>query len=302
MVQFRYFTNITDKAYAIIHSMRRPSGGYTILETMIVLAVSALMFLAAVAAFGGRQQEIQFNQAVRDLDSKIQDIINDVAVGFFDNPQSIGCTATGTSKPSLNVGAGTGQGTNGDCVFIGKAVQFDVTNPDSQLDIYTILGRRVVDSSPGVANKDVSNLDEAQPILVGGTGYSNAVNVYPLSWGLKITDVYIIDPAGGAVGNTGGVGFFTSFSSTIGDSAVSNSQNVRIGPIPNTELSDDETAFINDANNMNEANTVLASKRAVVVCLKSANNNKRAAIAIGLNGRAETTLQFDNYDKTKCVS
>ena len=58
-------------------------GGYTIVETLIFLAVSALLFVSTIILISGRQAKAQFTNSVRDLVSDITDVANDVANGYY---------------------------------------------------------------------------------------------------------------------------------------------------------------------------------------------------------------------------
>ena len=71
---------IANNSYAIINDMKGRSYGYTILEALIFLAVSGLLFAAVYPSFVGRDNKTKFSQAVRDLDTKINDIMNDTSL------------------------------------------------------------------------------------------------------------------------------------------------------------------------------------------------------------------------------
>lgn len=126
--------------------MRYPEGGFTIVETMIVLAVSAILFATTVVLFQGRQGKEAFAQSMRDLDSKVQDWINDVPTGFYPTGGQKCQINGGTQAPQLNGASNVEQGTNSDCVFLGKAIQF-VPDPGDQdaaaaIHAYSVLGSR----------------------------------------------------------------------------------------------------------------------------------------------------------------
>lgn len=260
--------------------------GYTIMETMIVLAISALMFLSAVAAFGGRQQDVQFNQAVRDLESKVQDIINDVSTGYFDNPGTLTCEENSGALTLSS--AASDQGSSDDCIFVGKAIHFDISNTSShKLNIQTVVGLR---NNP-ISGGSVSNLDEANPVILDNTvlGYNTD---YPLAWGLRISSVET-DITSGPVS---GIAFMASFAKQINTRSVSNSQNVRYGNIPG-DLTDDLSVFT--AKNIDES--TVTGPEPIVICLQSRDNDrKKAALIIGDDGTTQTKLEFDTTRAQAC--
>lgn len=306
--------------------------GYTVLELMIVIAVSASMFITVAIAFGGRQQQIQFTQAVRDLDARIVDTINDVSTGYYGNSGTIKCTVDATSataRPAVDgtVAAATAdsQGSSDDCVFVGKAIQFaplTSTDPGTPqpdfINIYNVIGRRK--NSGATTN----SLQDARPRAVAPTDASNALNLdsqvskIPLQWGIQITD--IVDNAANTYGT---IGFFTTFARTFNtptgdDITLSNNQSVKYGAIPTTSLNQSPFLTVGSINKITDniavpvsgdiyvdttSNVVAAGvrPRAVTICLKS-SDGRRAAIVIGADGSTTTQIQFDNYDTGKCVS
>ena len=310
--------------------------GYTILELMIVITVSASMFVMVAVAFGGRQQQIQFTQAVRDLDARILDIVNDVSTGYYDNSGTIDCSVAAgpTERPKPNgtsVVAATAdkQGSSDNCVFIGKAIQFAPLTSDTAtgtlqpdvINVYNIIGRRS-------NNGTVDNLQEARPKAVAPDAFPDVMNLdsqvskIPLLWGMKVTDIYdnntVVAPK-----PYGTIGFFTSFSKAFytptGDINISNNQSIRYGAIPATflgqspydavskinKITDDASLPVSGDNYIDTTSNTIVSgvrQRAVIICLKSADDKRRAAIVIGADGTTSTQIQFDNYDGTKCVS
>lgn len=107
--------------------MRRAAGGqsqgYTIVETLIFLAVSGAMFISAAAFINGRQSRAEFSTGVRDFESVIGDVANDVSNGYFGTSDGLSCSINpdGSIRPST--GSTMKLGSNGVCMFIGKALQ-----------------------------------------------------------------------------------------------------------------------------------------------------------------------------------
>ena len=100
--------------------------GYTIVEVMIVLAVSGMMFVIAANFINGKQQRTSFFQGSNDMANIIQKVIDDVTNGNFSDV-ALDCDSAGAGsvdvRDSSDITADT-QGTNPDCVFLGKLVHF----------------------------------------------------------------------------------------------------------------------------------------------------------------------------------
>lgn len=296
--------------------------GYTILEAMIVITISAAMFVSVVIAFGGRQQEIQFTQAVRSFDARLNDIINDVSTGYFDNSGNLSCTlpsADPDQRPFVS-GASASQdiqGSSDECVFLGKAIQFyPQTDPASKaaskIRVFNLLGRRTNGGSPA------NSIQTARPIAVAPATdgdpnlLEDEVSKINLDWGLKVTDIRFEAPP---VNSWGVIGFFTSFSSTfssgISEEKISNNQKVRYAYIPDTllnQLDHEAVAIVNTITDKNPPDgadryiNLSGINNPVTICLQSADENRRAAIVIGADGTTSTLVQFDDYDRSLCVS
>ncbi|MDB5170237.1 MAG: hypothetical protein JWN82_633 [Candidatus Saccharibacteria bacterium] len=140
------------------------SRGYTILETMIFLAVSAAMFVSAMALINGRQQRTEFTAAVRDFEAAVNDIANDVSTGYYANATATGerinCDVSGSGNIQLKQSGSDTQGKSLGCIFIGKAVQFSPADTSrAQYNIISLVGKQYKGGVQG--NGDVENLDQS---------------------------------------------------------------------------------------------------------------------------------------------
>lgn len=94
--------------------------GYTIVEVMVVLAVSSFMFLIAAQFVNGRQARASFTEGVNDFTNKLQTIADQVNDGQFTDIDLGTCNV---SAGGLSfTGSGVKQGTNKSCAFLGKIV------------------------------------------------------------------------------------------------------------------------------------------------------------------------------------
>lgn len=153
--------------------MKRRVGlaGFTIVETMIVLAVTGALFIAVAGTLAGRQRSNEFTQSINDARDQIQQVITETQNGYYASGQNFDCSLLGGGI-SLAVGSNH-QGTNGDCVFLGKVIQFKIkaTNPE-EARVYPIAGIRTA-----------TDLTTAHPTPVI-TGTIDASTAIKLKYGL----------------------------------------------------------------------------------------------------------------------
>jgi prepilin-type N-terminal cleavage/methylation domain-containing protein len=95
--------------------------GYTIVEVLIVLAISAVMFVIAANFINGKQERTAFIQGVNEMASRLQDTVDQVTNGHYSDVP-ISCSAPG-GPLDINVSSPQ-QGKNQECVFLGKIVHF----------------------------------------------------------------------------------------------------------------------------------------------------------------------------------
>lgn len=149
------------------------NSGFTIVETLIVLAVTGTMLLMAATFVSGRQNKTQFQTAINSLQQQLQQIINQTSSGFYNNNADFSCIGTGTFVTLSNL-TSKSQGSNEGCIFLGNALQFGTGAGDpaaSQLAIIPIVG------------KQYSGLGTTQPVQDIATAKPRAV--YPLGEGIS---------------------------------------------------------------------------------------------------------------------
>jgi len=277
--------------------------GYTILEVLIFIAVSAFIFVAAMAAINGRQQQVQFSQSVREFDAKINDVINDVTTGYYPTNETISCSVNlidPTARPVLSsagAGGNDGLGTNSDCLYVGKAFHFvpaGETDKETKFYIYNLVGRRY-----STDTNTVKSINETKPIAVATTGttFTDPSELAGLRFGVEVTKVF-------DSGNEYGiVAVLSSFEGSRPSASVSSSQSASIGGIYSDvgELNITKQSAITLINMMNTEfmgnngyiNT--GSDGGVVICLKD-QDNRKASVTVGAAGTFGTQLQFDDYN------
>lgn len=130
--------------------MTHSTGGFTLFEAMVTLAISSVMLVSVVILFNGQQSRTSFNQGIRELEAQLNAIANDVSIGrYAPLPAGKRCDVNGSRASIVNQTPGPIQGTSLSCVYLGKAVHFR----ESQFDVYTIVGLL----SPAATNRSLAN-------------------------------------------------------------------------------------------------------------------------------------------------
>jgi len=277
---------------------RSDGAGFTIVETLIVMAVTGFMFLAAVLLISGRTGKTQFMTATNDLKEQIQQTINETTTGYFPNSGTFKCVSGGMGmQPVLSV-ATQSQGTNGDCIFLGKAVQFGINgDPDSYLT-YSIAGNRQQ------AGAEVTSLTQANPIAVAKYGaFTGDITIKQgLENGLKAGTMKYAASAGATpTVDTTGFAVLTTFATTTASGSdcsgvCSGSQGLTLyaigtGSTPlNSQAKDGFVTLLNVAGAANYKPT-----DQVKLCLNSGTTKQSAVYTIGGTGNAQSVdLQIQN--------
>ncbi len=254
-------------------------------EVMIFLAISGAMLGWTVVAIRQRQLQVEFSQTVRDFENRIKDVINDIATGYYPNATGFECVV-GSPNDANNslefrpVPAGVPTaGTNKDCIFIGKAIQFAPANTDeSGFNVYTVLGRR--EYPQGVGDfREVGSLEEANPrALVNVAGGFDYTEKERLRWGVRIK----------ASGTSSGlIGFFTTFAQSGQRGLESGSFDTQTVAIPQggapfpTQATESSAIGAIEALGDNAAPAFTPQ----TICLERSDGAETAKLIIGSNGR-----------------
>lgn len=264
-------------AYAILKPMKATAKarGFTIAETLIVLAITGGLFVAVAITLSGRQQSTQFSQGIQEIKTQIQQVISDVSVGYYPNANNFSCTPSLTG-PTFG-GVATAQGENTGCTFIGKALQFRPNSPSDpeQFNILSLAGLQR--NNTGDEPKTYAGAGGALPSVVPG-----ATEVKKLQYGLTVYRVMYT----GSAANAGGVAFVNSLSGYT----LSGAQQVRLLPVKGMNL-DQTTAQGTAATNNymkgvgfapdTDGNTITS----VTICFASGGTDQSGLVTIGNNGR-----------------
>jgi type II secretory pathway pseudopilin PulG len=267
---------------------RRAEFGFTIVETLIVLAVSALLVASAIILISGRTSKTEFTTATNDLKQQLQQIMNETATGYFPNSGSFTCAQNGGNMPKLT-NASSQQGTNGDCIFLGKVMQFGATDSVGNMQVYSITGNRLTP-----AKTEVTTLAEAKPEAVA-PGTSSATNlglngittVLPLENGLTPAKMTY-----GSSINTSGFALLTTFANyTAGGSSCngvcSGAQGLTLyainGPILNNSANNTMPKFVDTL----DSSLNYVATPTVSLCFNSGTTKQSVTYTIGTSGNSQ---------------
>lgn len=181
----------------------RDVSGFTIVETLIVLAITGVLFVSIIGITSGRQSKTQFNQAATSIRAEIEQIIGEVQSGYYPNVT-------------------TNQGQNKDFVTVGKVMQFGRglgTDPE-RYGVYSLITQR-----------DAKNIGEA-PV----TTVEAATQTAPLKFGLTTKWMRV----GGTTTNIGAVGFVTYFTERS-NNLLYGSETTQVVPIESSDLESVDT-------------------------------------------------------------
>lgn len=262
---------------------RRGQQGFTIVETLVVLSVTGFLFAGAVIFVSGKQRNTEFSQAVGDVKSQVQQALGEVSSGYYASNGRLACTIQ-AGKPRI-VDSAQEQGSNEDCIFMGKVLQFKVlgTNPEA-FNVYTMVGLREHVTTSSV------NIAAAKPRLAARTtgDPGNTADLYTVNLlrnGLVVEEMYY---GGDPAKKIGAVGFASGLASLGMEDA---SQQVNIVAIPGTSLNLDKVDGVKAVNDKLVtidtalAATVVNPAKGVQICFKGGGNKQWMLMTIGGSNR-----------------
>jgi prepilin-type N-terminal cleavage/methylation domain-containing protein len=211
--------SLTSYVFVILGAMKRVriiQSGYTIVEVLIVLAVTGIIFIASNSLFGGQKSEAAFNQAVNDVVSEIATQGKAVGSNQFYAAQGYSCTgAPTTARATLTAAAGS-SGVNTECLSLGKV--FEALSTTTNIYIYDVLGNRQYYAS-GTLIGPASSLTESSPTIASIAGKELALQ-YQLGGGMKIVSSKVTTASASGVA-AGLVGYYLDFTGSSANSQSS---------------------------------------------------------------------------------
>jgi type II secretory pathway pseudopilin PulG len=126
--------------------------GFTIVETMIALSTTSLIFISTVALVNDQFSRTQFRESSYNAEQQMAGILNDVRVGYFSTispPAACGGTVPGSSN----------------CIYAGKKIEIDSTDQTiKQTSLYKVnsnvspIGRQATELIPISSTQTINSL------------------------------------------------------------------------------------------------------------------------------------------------
>jgi type II secretory pathway pseudopilin PulG len=261
--------------------------GFTIVETLIVLAVTSALFVSAALVIGGKQNATQFSQGIRDIESQILKVSNDVSSGYYPNNGKIECkNNSGTLElKEITLGPDQEQGTNKGCVFLGKIMHFAVGSTNSSdVNVYSLVGLRLsnypveanafADTKPHLIAKSDSVLDKLVPDIYDTLKLPYGQTVGSLTYSDSVTHSNPI--------KIGAFGYVTRVGASL--ESIDKAEQVDLVAIPGTNLGDTKGVGVGYINN-NVAAAIRNPAGGIRLCVKSGGTNQSAQYIIGAEGK-----------------
>ncbi len=254
--------------------------GYTIVEVLIFLAVSAVLFASTMALLSGRQQRVHFTNVVRDFETKLTDVANDVSNGYYQSAGNVTCD----NALTIGVSASKTQGTNNECIMLGRVIKFGYDTGGERFGIYSLVGRRQA------AGKDVKNIGESGLALLWVSGANDDTKQSfreqrNVGFGASIRCVAVGNSCTPG-GNNGALAFVTRLTGGAQPSASGGTIFADAYLYDQLALTASEDNFVAHVN----STTPVSLTQPLVICLRSGGTNQHALVKL-MNGRVTSEIK-----------
>lgn len=264
-----------------------PGGlGFTIVEVMIFLAVSGIMFLVAANFISGKEAQAEYIQGMNYTAADIRTIINNVANGNYAVPSGgLNCTVDTSGVNVTKSRSSSSIGIPG-CSLIGQAMVPGLGG--NSYGLYTFAGCQFANCSSGISGLAYpTNFAQEEPTVVSFMTKPN------IGWpgGLILKKILYVKP-GSAISPiviNNAIGFMGSLPSINNQVLLSGSQPTTLVLLNRSALTSSFSVI----------------KGSVLLCFMGSSTNLVGSIAIGSvngGGQLTTTLNMGQggYKKLGC--
>lgn len=268
------------------------NGGFTIIETMITLAISGVLLVVVMATMSSQQGKTEFSQLVRIFESSLQDTANDVSTGFSSFP--IGNNGCWYDVGGVHIGVAPSPFPASDthCIFAGKAIQFAPSGPGLDATNYVIYP--VVGMQKTSSGQEVTRLKDASLQTL-----STYQQTQQLGSGATFNQIIYSDNSG-VNKSTSVIGFYTTLQGYTA-SGLLNSGATNTDVIATTaNIGDSISTGAAAASSVGTAPTwSINPSSGITICIKSGSSNQHALITVGGSG-GRLTVNSTIYGGGSC--
>ncbi len=266
--------------------------GFTIIETIIFLAVSSALVMTAIATLSGQQRKTEFNQGIRDIESQLRDVVNDVSTGLYENGVGFSCSVPPSGRPTFT-STSAPQGSNSGCLIIGRVVQFAPGGDKAKFVTYNVAGRQKTSTIP---IRDVQGYSEAFPTAIApsttspipGNPIPDTSVTFDLPYGITMEKMCYTSATCVTAESTA-FGIFSGFGSSSGGNLLSGIAGFNLLPLSSTTPSETKLQMVDSINAITDTNNADQNpSNGVILCFKSGGTNQYGKITIGGNSRQES--------------
>jgi hypothetical protein len=289
-----------------VKSKKSGGFGYTIVEVMIFLAVSGMMFLMAAVFINGKQAQATFQRGMDGAGANLTSLINNISDGQFNLPEGrFFCMSVGSGTPVINSSSVQDQGTNSGCVFLGTVLALGQTGASHEsFDSYTVVGRQFAPTSgacaASAANIPAQSFCESAPVTTSSSLKSSG----KWGYGLNLNKAYLCtNTTCSSKSSTDGIGIFSSFgSASIGGIQGTGAQTVNVVTFTNLSIGN----IVNNIKDLSKAApnaigglpNVLSNGQYILLCFDS--GGKIGNITIGGTSSQLSSVSV-SYNKGACA-
>lgn len=255
-------------------------GGYTIVEVLIFLAVSAALFASAILLINGRQNKVQFTNAVRDFESQLIDIANDVSNGYYRSTPNVRCDLSGPGGSPIVSPTGGNQGSNIQCIFLGRVIKLGDNTSKEQYTVYSLVGKRQT-----AAGNDVISMSDAITRIADNNSFIQTVQ---FGHGTEVVCVKVDNSSCDTA-----FGFVTRFNGSAAPDTSGSGIKADVFTYP-LSLAANTSSTRTVLNNPLNAQR-LTSDQTLTICLKSGTTKQYALLRLGGGSSLSITTEVKDY-------
>jgi type II secretory pathway pseudopilin PulG len=293
------------------------TAGFTIIETLIVLGVTAALLYSVLLLVGGKTNQEQFTSAISGAKTNLQQVINSASDGSYPNEGNFTCSLTsGTITIKLNTSQQ--QGGNYGCTFVGSLVGFNNFAQPSSINqkytVYTVVGQQCMNyNTDFAACSNPTTWPSTDPyILTSSTGTQSAQSLLS---GISLVSTTITDTNGNQTTYSNNqtppvVGFLinpaqqasaTTAIDNLSPGALQLSLYVYCSPVNGNTTSCANTCSLpSPGAALLSANCSLIEANQVDLCFASATTNKSGLITLGGSG-VQATVSSQIFGRSTCA-